>query len=81
MSDDSECSLIPPDTFARRCLAKRSRQVRTVKCVARPTLGFKSFRSAAATLAGVELMHMGREGQLQTPDELRPAEQFYALAA
>ncbi len=38
---------------------------RAVKRVARPMLGFKSFRSAAATLAGIELMHMIRKGQLR----------------
>jgi transposase-like protein len=38
---------------------------RAVKRVARPTLGFKSFRSATATVAGVELMHMIRKGQLR----------------
>ena len=54
---------------------------RAVKRVTRPTLGFKSFRSAAATLAGVELMHMIRKGQLRTTGELRPAQQFYSLAA
>jgi putative transposase len=31
---------------------------RAIKRVARPTLGFKSFRSAVATLAQVELMHI-----------------------
>lgn len=54
---------------------------RAVKRLTRPTLGFKSFRSAAATLAGVELMHMIRKGQLRTTGELRLAEQFYSLAA
>ena len=53
---------------------------RAVKRVARPMLGFKSFRAAMATLAGVELMHMIRKGQLRTTDELRPAQQFYSLA-
>jgi putative transposase len=43
-------------------------------------LGFKSFRSAAATLSGIELMHMIRKDQLQTRGELGPAQQFYALA-
>ena len=43
-------------------------------------LGFKSFWSAAATLAGVELMHMIGKGQLLLTGELRPAQQFYALA-
>jgi putative transposase len=43
-------------------------------------LGFKSFRSAAVTLAGIELMHMIRKRQLQTTGELSPAQQFYSLA-
>jgi putative transposase len=54
---------------------------RAVKRVTRPALGFKSFRSAAATLAGVEVMHMIRKGQMRVPGKLRPAHQFYALAA
>jgi putative transposase len=39
---------------------------RAIKRLVRPMLGFKSFRSAAVTLAGIELMHMIRKGQLQT---------------
>jgi putative transposase len=54
---------------------------RAVKRVTRPMLGFKSFRLAAATLSGIELMHMIRKGQSPTKGELRPAQQFYALAA
>jgi len=54
---------------------------RAVNRMTRPTLGFKSFRSAAATLAGVEVMHMIRKGQMRTTGKLRPAQQFYALAA
>ncbi|TRL37361.1 DDE-type integrase/transposase/recombinase, partial [Methylosinus sporium] len=46
---------------------------RAVKRVMRPTLGFKSFRSAAATLSGIELMHMIRKGQMRTTNEMRPA--------
>jgi putative transposase len=42
-------------------------------------LGFKSFRSAAVTLAGIELAHMIRKGQLPT-GEVRPARRFYPLA-
>jgi putative transposase len=53
---------------------------RAVKRMVRPMLGFKSFHSAAATLAGIELMHMIRKGQLRTTGKLRPAEQFYSLA-
>jgi putative transposase len=47
-------------------------------------LGFKSFDAAQSTLAGVELMHMLKKGQLAVEDGakgLTPAEQFYALAA
>jgi putative transposase len=44
-------------------------------------LGFKSFQSAAMTLAGIELMHMIRKGQLREAGQLRPAQQFYSLAA
>ena len=53
---------------------------RAIKRLVRPMLGFKSFRSAAVTLAGIELMHMIRKGQLQTTGEVRPAQQFYSLA-
>ncbi|MCQ4189994.1 IS6 family transposase [Methylocystis suflitae] len=53
---------------------------RAVKRVTRPMLGFKSLRSAAVTLAGVELMHMIRKGQLRMTGKMRPAQQFYSLA-
>jgi putative transposase len=53
---------------------------RAVKRLTKPMMGFKSFRSAAATIAGIELMHMIRKGQSQTTDELGPALQFYSLA-
>ena len=44
-------------------------------------LGFKSFWSAAITLAGIELMHMIRKGQFQSRESgLTPAAQFYSLA-
>ena len=56
---------------------------RFVKRVTRPMLGFKSFRTASAVLAGIELMHMIRKGQMSTEKEmgLSFAKQFYALAA
>jgi transposase-like protein len=44
-------------------------------------MGFKSFWSAAVTLAGIELMHMLRKGQLKATGRLRPAQQFYSLAS
>ncbi len=56
---------------------------RAVKRLTRPMLGFKSFWAAQNTLAGIELMHMIRKGQLQSDggEEQTPAEQFYSLAA
>jgi putative transposase len=57
---------------------------RAVKRVIRPMLGFKSFEAAQYTLAGVELMHMIKRGQLVVEEGegvLTPAAQFYTLAA
>ncbi len=55
---------------------------RAVKRKTRPMLGFKSFRAAAHVLAGIELMHMIRKGQMamQGYEGLSFADQFYALA-
>jgi len=53
---------------------------RAIKRRVRPMPGFKSLRSGAATLAGIELMHMIRKGQLRMAGELRSAQQFYSLA-
>lgn len=55
---------------------------RAIKRVTRPMLNFKSFRAARNVLAGIELMHMIRKGQLmlQGGNELSFADQFYALA-
>jgi putative transposase len=53
---------------------------RAIKRQTRPMLGFKSFWSAAVTLAGVELMHMIKKGQLLLTGELCTARQFYSLA-
>jgi len=56
---------------------------RAVKRIVRPMLGFKSFWSARRTLAGIELMHMLKKGQMLAADgqHLSAAEQFYSLAA
>ena len=54
---------------------------RAVKRLVRPMLGFRSFRSAAVTLTGIELMHMIRKGQLRAAGKLRPAHAFYSLGA
>ena len=53
---------------------------RAIKRKTRPLLGFKSFWSAAITLAGIELMHMIRKGQMKGAGQTRPAQQFYSLA-
>jgi putative transposase len=54
---------------------------RAIKRMVRAMLGFKAFWSAAITIAGIEIMHMIRKGQLRSTGKLRPAQQFYALAA
>jgi putative transposase len=56
---------------------------RAVKRIVRPMLGFKSFWAARCTIAGIEVMHAIRKGQLASTGEEcpTPAEQFYALAA
>ena len=54
---------------------------RAVKRITRPMLGFNSFWSARCTIAGIEVMHAIRKGQLKTIETLQtPAEQFYFLA-
>jgi len=56
---------------------------RAVKRKVRPMVGFKSFWAARCTIAGIEVMHAIRKGQLETtgPVSQTPAEQFYAVAA
>src|SRR5271170_987886 len=54
---------------------------RAIKRRVRAMLGFKAFWSAAITIAGIEIMHMIRKGQLRSTGKLRPAQQFYSLAA
>ena len=55
---------------------------RAIKRKTRPMLGFKSFWSVAKTIAGIELMHMIRKGQMIVRGgDVTAAEQFYSLAA
>lgn len=56
---------------------------RVVKRRTRPMLGFKSFRSAARIIAGVETMHMIKKGQHHCPGgrASSAAQQFCSLAA
>ncbi|MDO8767628.1 MAG: IS6 family transposase [Burkholderiaceae bacterium] len=55
---------------------------RAIKRIAMPMLDFKSFRFARNVLAGIELMHMIRKGQLMMKgrNEGSFADQFYVLA-
>lgn len=55
---------------------------RAIKCVTRPLLGFKSFRAASKVLAGIELMHKIRNGQmvLNGCEGMSYANHFYTLA-
>jgi putative transposase len=52
---------------------------RFIKRIIPPMLGFRSFRSAQATLAGIELWRMLKKGQNKR--SLPAWEHFYALAA
>jgi len=55
---------------------------RAIKRRVRPMLGFKSFWSAARVIAGIELMHMIKKGQLSRSTGLvvSDADRFYSLA-
>ena len=55
---------------------------RAVKRITRPMLGFKTFRCTAILLAGIEVMHMIRQGQLAAIKDRASstADQFYSLA-
>src|SRR6266496_4518481 len=70
-------SLDPADTHHAR---SNNCQVKSlllqIKRQVRAMMGFKSFWSAAVTLACIELMHMIRKGQLKAAGRLCPAQQF-----
>ena len=55
---------------------------RAIKRITRPMLGFKSFRCARILIAGIEVMHMIRKGQLGDVKDRTSsaANQFYSLA-
>ncbi|UUZ62703.1 IS6 family transposase [Polaromonas sp. P1-6] len=55
---------------------------RAIKRITKPMLNFKSFRAAKNVLAGIELMHMIRKGQLllEGDIELSFADQLYVLS-
>jgi transposase-like protein len=55
---------------------------RAIKRIVRPMLGFKDFHCARRLIAGIEIMHMIKKGQLDCPKDrtLSAADQFYSLA-
>ncbi|SDH82192.1 putative transposase [Nitrosomonas sp. Nm132] len=52
---------------------------RFIKKITRPMVGFKAFRSAKATLDGIEATHMTRKGQL-SEENIPSYKQFMTLA-
>jgi len=54
---------------------------RGIKNVTKYTLGFKSFESAEATIAGIELHRMLKKGQMENAEGTPAWKQFYELAA
>ena len=54
---------------------------RFIKKLTKPTMGFKTFQSAATTLTGIELHHMLRKQQHKQSASLATFQQFYSLAA
>ena len=53
---------------------------RAIKRIIRPMMGFKDFRCARSILAGIEVMHIIRKGQMQDEGIAKSAaEQFYLL--
>ena len=54
---------------------------RAIKRITKPMMGFKSFYSAAKTIAGIEVVHMIRKGQMAQNSNLPLYQQFDALAA
>jgi putative transposase len=51
---------------------------RFIKKITKPMMGFKAFRSASATLAGIESAHMIRKGEFAN-NQLPAHQQFIAL--
>lgn len=77
---EEERSTIRQSKYLNNLVEQDHRNIkRRIKLMA----GFKSFRRAQTILAGIELIHMLRKGQLQhsAGDGLSPAEQFYLLVA
>jgi len=54
---------------------------RGIKNITKYTLGFKSFESAEATIAGIELHRMLKKGQMEHLGQIPAWKQFYELAS
>ncbi|KTD20226.1 DDE-type integrase/transposase/recombinase [Legionella israelensis] len=54
---------------------------RGIKTITKYTLGFKSFQSAEATIAGIELHRMLKKGQMKNTGKTPAWKQFCQLAA
>ena len=52
---------------------------RGIKRITKPMLGFKSFASAEATIAGIELHHMLKKGQMVESANMPIWKQFFVL--
>lgn len=53
---------------------------RGIKNITKYTLGFKSFKAPEATITGIELHRMLKNGQLENAGELSAWQQFYKIA-
>jgi putative transposase len=53
---------------------------RAIKKITQPTMGFKAWHSAQATIDGIETVHMIRKGQLSNDNSMPAYKQFMALA-
>lgn len=53
---------------------------RGIKNITKYKLGFKSFESTAATIAGIELHRMLKKGQMEHMGQIPAWKQFYELA-
>ncbi len=80
LTADSGLSIHPRQSKYLNNLIEQDR--RAVKRITRPMLGFKSFWSDRAIIAGMETMHMVRKGQLGGLKERASsaAQQLYSLA-
>jgi len=80
---DREASILDRQNKYLNNIIEQDQRHRAVKRITKPMMNFKSFYAARNVLAGIELMHMIRKGQMIATKgvHLSFADQFYALAA